>query len=95
MTERTFVQLTDRTRLDKLQGEILAYVSSFEEQGYGNMEIARELLAAAFKRAGREPRQYITKSFYHHVCQTTMRLLSDIEGLTRTLAAEYEKQRIN
>jgi hypothetical protein len=39
--------LTDRTRLDRLQGEILALVSQFEGKGYSNAEVVRELLAAA------------------------------------------------
>ncbi len=95
MTEQKFPRLTDRTRLDRLQGEILAFVSGFEGQGYDNLEIARELLGAAFERAGREPRQYITESFYQHVCQRTTQLLADMEGLTREMAAEYEKQKIN
>ncbi len=51
--------------------------------------------AAAFERAGRAPRQYITESFYHHVCQRTTQLLADMEGLTLGLAAEYERQKIN
>jgi hypothetical protein len=76
MVGLTFTDLIDRTRLDRLQADILAFAEKFRERGFNDLEIARELLAASFERAAREPRNYITESFYHHVCQTTARLLS-------------------
>lgn len=66
LKDSTFARMTDRSRLDRLQGEILAFVSDFEQEGYSNMEIARQLIGAAFLRARRE-RVLILDGFHRHV----------------------------
>lgn len=92
--DKTFTELTDRARLDRLKGEILAFVSDFEAHGYTNLEIARELVGAAFERAWREPRNYLAESFYQHVHQVSGRLISESEHLIRESAAEHAKSKI-
>ena len=92
MERPTFAEMTDRGRLDRLRGEILAFVSDFENNGYSNLEIARELVAASFNRAAREEKIYIEKSFYHHVLGVTSRLLGGMDALGREMATRVYKQ---
>lgn len=85
MKDQSFVQMTDRTRLDRLQGEILAFVSDFDQSGYSNMEIARELIAAAFKRSNRE-KLLIRDNFHQHVRDTCIRYLDGAAAITHEYA---------
>lgn len=75
MTTRNFSQIMDRSRIDRLEAEILAFAQDLTKEGYSYDEIAGEMICAAFERAKREKWNYIAESFYHHVCQTTNRLL--------------------
>jgi hypothetical protein len=92
MERPTFAEMTDRSRLDRLRGEILAFVSDFENNGYSNLEIARELVAASFNRASREEKRYIEESFYHHVVGVTTRLIGEMNALGREMATRVYKQ---
>lgn len=47
---------TEKTQhRDRLRGEIVAFVSDFNEQGYNNIDIAQALIWAAYHVVRREP----------------------------------------
>lgn len=90
VTEMTFAKLTDRTRMDRLQGEILAFVSDFEERGYHNMDIARELVAAGFLRVRRE-NSSVRESFHQHVRDASIQYLAGMREISRKFTERLKK----
>jgi hypothetical protein len=89
MSDDPFKRARDRTRLDRLQGKILAFVSTFERDGYSNMDIARELAAAAFERCRREPNVSVSESFHQHIRDSCVRYLARIESLDAEFADKF------
>lgn len=78
MEEKTFSALMDRTRQDRLEGEILLFCSDLEEHGYNNFNIAYALVRAAMARIRREEtvaREY----FYVSLRETTEKVLGAYE----------------
>lgn len=60
--EMTFSKLMDRSKLDRLEGEILALVADFEAQGYHQIDIANALQHAIMIRLKRET--FINRDLY-------------------------------
>jgi hypothetical protein len=95
MDHDAFLKSMDRTRLDHLKGEILAFVSDFEAQGYHNMDIARMLVEAGFNRADRDITAGIPESFRQHVRDTCVRYLAEAEAFGEKVSRRIEREKWN
>lgn len=82
--QRSFSQIVDRSRLDRLDGEVLAFISDLHLDGYDNMEIARSLVAVAKIRAEREE-WIVEENFYHWLQDTANRYIANMKDLNETI----------
>lgn len=94
MNKSLFEKSIDRTHLNRLEGEILAFVSDFEQQGYDNMEIARALFYAGVERAGRED-GFIYESFLQFVRDWASRFIVGKREFVEKAARQAEKEKWN
>jgi hypothetical protein len=94
MEQNPFEKSIDQTRLDRLRGGILAFVSDFEQQGYDDFEVARALVWVAYRRVRRAP-QPLYEHFLQFVRNTAQEALDDGSALVRSFTKENEKNKIN
>lgn len=95
MEKNKFEKSIDQTRLNKLRGEILAFVSDYEEKGYANMEIARALVWVGLKRSQREGDLSVSENFYHFLRDIAVDTLAREHQTVREATAERLKNEIN
>jgi hypothetical protein len=93
MEMNAFFKSIDRSHLDKLQKEILAYAVTFKEKGYHNMDIARTLVEAGLSCADETQSISISLSFHQHVRDVCIRHIADLEALGRENAAQAREEK--
>lgn len=94
MEQNLFEKSIDQTRIDHLRGEIVAFVSDFEQQGYDDFEVARALIWAAYKRVRRQPHP-LYENFLQYVRDNAQEAMNDASALIRSFTKENEKNKIN
>lgn len=95
MADDLFRKNIDRSRLDRLEGEILAFVSDAESQGYSNMEIARALFQASLERAYREQNISVRESFVQFQRDQAIKSLAKYKELGYAVAKRIETEKWN
>lgn len=88
-------QDTEQTRRqDRLRGEIVAFVSDFNDEGYDNFEIARALIWAAYHKVRREPapEHYDFMKLIRDSAQDGMDIVT---AMAEVCLADQEKNEIN
>ena len=94
MTENAFEKSVCGKRLDRLRGTIVALTSDLEDEGYTNLEIARALLWASYRRGHKED-SVIRESFYSYVRDYAVQILERYRSLGREFAFDIEKRKTN
>jgi len=90
-----FKKCIDRSRLDRLEGDILAFVSDAEADGYTNIEIARALMRASLSRVDREKNSDLQKNFMQFQRDWAAQRLARYKEQDRTIVETLEKIRVN
>ena len=66
MEDKTFADYMDRTKKDRLEGEIHLFCSDLEEHGYHPIDIAKALVQTALSRMVRQDAQ-VSENFYQEM----------------------------
>ncbi len=94
MEKNQFEKSIDPARLDRLRGEIAAFVGDFEDEGYHNLEIARALVWVSFHRALRED-LVIQDNFLQFLRDLADRQLKEKKEMVRMFTDKRLAEEIN